>query len=362
MGPSGTFIALLLLTGSALAADAPPAAPDAGPVAGPLAAADALRAGRAGDAENLATEALAAKNLAALDRAHLLLNRALAREELGRRRDALADFDDAIGLKVLPDDELSRAWFDRGVTLDELGRTDEAIGDYSAALKLAPQFAPALNNRANAERRLGRLPEAKADYQAALAANDKEKEYPYYGLGQIAESEGNAKDAAEDYRMALAANGQYTLAAQRLAALGTQPGKIDLQPPAMRGTPPVMTASYEAPPELRPAILGRPEKKIAARKHAAPNPTPNPAPAEAVSGGGTQVQLGAFRDEASATLGWKDLIAKSDGALDGLTPQVVVADIPGKGRFYRLRTTVSDDAPAFCARLTAKKLACLPVR
>ncbi|HEY2069928.1 MAG TPA: tetratricopeptide repeat protein [Rhizomicrobium sp.] len=354
MGPSGTFIALLLLlTGSALAADAPPA----GPVAGPLASADALRAGRAGDAENLATEALAAKDLAAPDRSHLLLNRALAREELGRRRDALSDFDDAIALKALPEDELSRAWFDRGVTLDELGRTDEAIGDYSAALKLAPQFAPALNNRANAERRLGRLPEAKADYQAALAANDKEKEYPYYGLGQIAEAEGNAKDAAEDYRMALAANGQYTLAAQRLAALGTQPGKIDLQPPTV-SAPPVVTASYEAPPDLRPAILGRSEKKSVAPKHV----TPKLALVEAASGGGTQIQLGAFRDETSATTGWKDLIAKSDGALDGLTPQVVVADIPGKGRFYRLRTTVSDDASGFCAKLTAKKLACLPVK
>ncbi len=230
------------------------------------AAAAALRDGRAAEAEQLATQALGAKDLAGLDHAHLLLNRALAREQMGRRRDALADFNDALTLDALPDDERARAFFDRGVTLDELGRTSEAVADYSAALKITTSFAPALNNRANAERRLNHLPEAKADYQAALAAGDKEKEYPYFGLGQIAEIEGDIKNAAEDYRMALAANGNYILASQRLSALATQPGKIDLQPPVPTPppAPPIVTANYQ-PPELRPAILGHAKpKRIAA--------------------------------------------------------------------------------------------------
>jgi tetratricopeptide (TPR) repeat protein len=335
------FIALILAAAPALA-DLPPEA---------LGAADALRAGRAADAEALATTALETKDLAALDHAHILLNRALAREQLGRRRDALSDFNEALALDGLPPDEHARAFFDRGVTEDELGRTGEAVADYSAALKIVPAFAPALNNRANAERRAGKLPDAKADYQAALAAGDREKEYPYYGLGQIAEAEGDAKSAAEDYRMALAANGQYGLAAQRLAALGAQPGKIDLKPPVP--APPVVTASYEAPPpELRPSIVGRPEKKHAA--------APEAMQPEAESGNAL-VQLGAFRDEAAASAGWNALMAKSDGALTGLAPQIVAADIPGKGKFYRLRTTVAA-ASTFCAKLTAKGLACMPVR
>jgi tetratricopeptide (TPR) repeat protein len=310
-------------------------------------AADALRAGRAWDAETLATKAMAARDLVPLNHAHLLLNRALAREQMGHRRDALADFNDAIALGGLPQDELGRAYFDRGVTLDELGRTDDAIADYSAALKTNARFAPALNNRANAERRLNHLTDAKADYQAALAAGDREKEYPYYGLGQIAESEGDTRDAAEDYRMALAANGQYTLAAQRLAALGTQPGKIDLQPPS---APPVVTASYEPPPfALRPAILGREREKHVADppKHVATPPS---------SG---MVQLGAFRDEAAASAGWNTLVARSGGALDGLTPRIVAADIPGKGKFYRLRTA---SAAGLCTKLTAQGLPCMPVK
>jgi len=231
-------------------------------------------------------------------------------------------------------------------------RTGEAITDYSSALKIATGFAPALNNRANAERRLNRLPEAKADYQAALTAGDKEKEYPYFGLGQIAEIEGDTKNAAEDYRMALAANGNYVLASQRLSALATQPGKIDLQPPAPTPAP-IVTATYEPPPELRPAILGHAhEKRVAALE---------PPKHVTMSEGTATVQLGAFRDEASANAAWKSLAEKSSGALDGLAPQIVTADIPGKGTFYRLRTA-SDDVSALCAKLTAKGLACMRVK
>ncbi|HTQ14291.1 MAG TPA: tetratricopeptide repeat protein [Rhizomicrobium sp.] len=341
-------------------------------------AAAALRAGHAAEAEDFATRALQQKGLDGLLHAHLLLNRALAREQLGRRRDALSDFNDAIALGALPPDELARACFDRGVTLDELGRTDEAVAEYSAALKIVPGFAPALNNRANAERRLGRLPEAKSDYEAALAAGDREKEYPYYGLGQIAEIEGDMKTASEDYRMALAANGDYRLAAQRLAALSTQAGKIDLQPPAVQAVvaapvaaqpaaappavvQPAVATSADAPLELRPSITGHAHAKRVAVLIPSRPETPRPETPRPESGANGLVQLGAFRDEASANAAWKEIAAKSAGALDGLSPDIAAAGIPGKGTFWRLRTSVPD-APAFCAKLTASGLACMRVK
>jgi len=336
----GRILAVALIV-SALFAPAPAFAEDA-PTPAQQAAA-ALRAGQAGAAERLATEALQAQNLSPLDRAHVLLNRALAREQQGSRRDALADFNAAIELGALAPEELSRAFFDRGVTLDELGRTDEAIADYSAALKIAATFAPALNNRANAERRLGRLPEAKADYEASLAANNPQKEYPYYGLGEVAESQGDARGAAEDYRLALAANGNYRLAAQRLAALDAQAGGVALHPPQAE---PIVTASYQPPadaPVLRPAILDRSKAK--------------PPPRD-----GASIQLGAFRDEAAASDGWKKMVASSAGALDGFSPHIEPADIPGKGKFYRLRTGPVDDASGLCAKLQARGLACMPVK
>ena len=101
-------------------------------------------------------------------------------------------------MKALSAPDRVRAIFDRGVALDALGRTKNAIRDYSDAIRLDPHFAPALNNRANAYRRLGKLNEAKQDYLAALACSDVAREYPYYGLAQIAEKLGDI-DTARDY-------------------------------------------------------------------------------------------------------------------------------------------------------------------
>ncbi len=80
----------------------------------------------------------------------ILLNRGLAREQLGIRTGAAADFTQALKDRALSDETRARALFDRGIVLDELGHTDQAIADYSAALKLVPAFPAALNNRANA--------------------------------------------------------------------------------------------------------------------------------------------------------------------------------------------------------------------
>ena len=73
------------------------------------------------------------------------------------------------------------------------------------------------------------------------------------------------------------------------------------------------------------------------------------------------IQLGAWRDEAGASNGWNHIVDRSGGLLNGMSPQVVVADIPGKGRFWRLRAEPSSgtDAAAMCEQLKAKGLACI---
>ena len=123
----------------------------------------ALRAGQAQDAEAMATQMLAANDPVPLNNAYLHLDRGLAREQLGKRAQAVKDFSTAIDSKTLPRGDLARALFDRGVTLDELGRTDDAIADYTQAIRLVPRYATALNNRANAYRRTGRYALARAD-------------------------------------------------------------------------------------------------------------------------------------------------------------------------------------------------------
>jgi hypothetical protein len=80
--------------------------------------------------------------------------------------------------------------------------------------------------------------------------------------------------------------------------------------------------------------------------------------------GGAEIQLGAWRSAAEAHTGWDKAKARAGGALDGLSPRVLVADLPGRGRYFRLRVRsgTGQSAANFCARLEAKALACLPVR
>jgi tetratricopeptide (TPR) repeat protein len=310
-------------------------------------------------------------------RARLLMNSGIAHERLGQQEEARADFAAALKLKVLSLPDRVRAIFDRGVALDALGRTKEAIGDYSEAIRLDPRFAPALSNRANAYRRLGRSTEAKRDYLTALAASNTAREYPYYGLAQIAEKLGDTDTARDYYNKALAANPGYVLAAQSLATLNrSQRTSLTLRPPPTKrgaannqaGTASVTPAAFvHLPLPMKRAAPAPVPVRIAATDAAGP-----PLRQAIVEGGARQVpdshaaqiQLGAFRDQAAAAEGWNKIVAAAEGALQGKSPLVVPVDLPGKGRLWRLRTAVGDKSSArrLCAALGAKGLACVVVR
>ncbi len=339
----------------------------------------ALRDGRARDADDLATAALAKQDLAPMDRAYLFLNQGLAREQMNAHESANADFSSAISLQVLRPDQLARALFDRGVTFDEMNQTTQAITDYSAALGLSPKFAAALNNRGNAFRRVGKLSDARADYEEALAAGDGAPEYPLYGLGQIAEAQGHPLVAEDYYRRALAANAQYAPASQRLASLQDQgsvqsaalvlhdvdnaAGHASRSHPARQ-----KLASTDTVPltGLRPQILdGAAQSQPMHVSHPRMARIANVLPASADASaqpGGASLQLGAWRAEADAADGWNQATNRADGLLDGLTPHVIPADIPGKGRYYRLRVGPVADAAALCGQLKSKGLACIVTR
>lgn len=344
----------------------------------------ALRAGQAQDAEAMATQMLAANDPVPLNNAYLHLDRGLAREQLGKRAQAVKDFSTAIDSKTLPRGDLARALFDRGVTLDELGRTDDAIADYTQAIRLVPRYATALNNRANAYRRTGRYALARADYQASLAAGNDEPEYPLYGLGRIAEAQGDPAMAKAFYLRALAANSQFTPATQRVAALGPlpanggynlrAPGTADAMPAVARAevkrpqlTPPAATAQASSDDlVLRPAILDVGQKKKPSREapaHMASFVPPEPS-AGVAGNNGELVQLGAWRNQGDAALGWNKAAANAGDLLNGASPRIVEADVPGKGHFWRLRTRAPSGTSAtdFCAQLRTKGLACIAAK
>ena len=313
----------------------------------------------------------------AADETPLAKSRALValaeeRERAGAHNDALLDYTNAINLGALPREEKSRALFARGLVLDQTGKLEAAAGDYSAALALAPGFAPALNNRANVWRRMGRLNDAKRDYLASLAAGNPDMEYSYYGLGQIAEAEHHLEQARGFYTRAAAANPNYSLPAERLAALGDQeviklhpPGQkpaekpVTLRPP---GTPKTAIAKAQAK-----STAFKPAPKSAPVKTAKASPGLRPAlveqaPPKAIADGakGGLVQLGAWRSHDDALQGWAKATRQAPGVLDGFRPLIVAADLP-RGRWFRLRVRAS--APqAVCRALEAKGVACFLAR
>ena len=334
----------------------------------------------------------------------------------------MRDFTQALDTRALPPDERAQALLQRGFLRDGLGRLDEAAADYTSVIALkGDSFATALNNRANIYRRQNRLAQARQDYLAALSAQGGKPQYSYYGLGQIAEAQHDTLAARGFYARAVAADPGYGLASERLAALGGLPegalpdaGSADaspvmLHPPRPAGPPPdnrargfkVATEATKetdgtivlrAPPArdkdgtvtLHPPGAERPHAPDQARTSRNPVRAAQPSRSTAIGGlilrpamdqpgrapagkgasGGAEVQLGAWRSEAEANAGWDKAKARAGEALDGLSPHVVAADLPGRGRFYRLRVSphAGQNRTELCARLITKGMSCLPAR
>lgn len=344
----------------------------------------ALTRGQPAVARTLAASGLAENDLDPPLRARLLAARGLAYQALGQTEEALLDLTTALHGDALTGEARAQALFARGLTLDAQGRLDLATGDYTAALIFAPGAPYALNNRANVYRRQGRLAEAKRDYTAALEADTPAPEYPWYGLGQIAEVEGRQAAARDFYRRALAIAPDFTLARERLTALGApaegaaglpdDTGIIILKPPPRRESTPIR---LKPPPSgAKPSMPGSPPPRPApvtrvaqTPQHAKPGQGAplRPAIIENSSGlsvpaTGPLVQLGAWRSEAEARAGWTAAQKAAGGLLDGLSPVFVAVTLPGRGTFHRLRVRAPGAGSAFCVALQARGQACLPVR
>ena len=347
----------------------------------------ALDKGDAQHAASLAEAALRGEGVGAGDRACLLLYRGLARELLGAHDAAMRDFTQALDTNALPPDEREQALLQRGFLHDGLGRLNEAIGDYTAAIALKGYgSATALNDRANIYRRQNKLAEARRDYLAALSADGGQPQYSYYGLGQIAEAEQDSLAARGFYAKAVIADPDYIAASERLTALGgpldnalfDRGERIVLRPPSVQPVSEVSETSRGG--IILPRAPAGKKEDLSPTRHAPParpSATKRLTPVQLVlrpaldqsdvrrSGrGSAEVQLGAWRSAAEAHAGWDKAKALAGGALDGLSPRVLVADLPGKGRYFRLRVSpgAGQSGAEVCARLVAKSLACLPVR
>ena len=325
----------------------------------PWAAALLLATTQPGSAADAPATEISPKGISPSDWNRSLIRQGHASERLGQKQDALADYTLAIESQVLAGNDRVQALFDRGLLLDGLGRLTDALADYNAALSMSPQFVAALNNRASIYTRLGRLAEARSDYLSALSAGGPESRYSYFGLGQIAEVQGSPTEAKDFYSRALAADPNFALASERLAALSDARQIFSPLSP----TAGAIGRSAEDMPgsgsgtDVHPKTL-IPDPILTAVENAPPH-VPSSAPALRDA----QVQLGAWRSPERAVEGWNQARVLAGEILGGFSPRIVAVDLPGAGRYYRLRVAVVRNGPrAFCAALAAKGLDCIPAR
>jgi hypothetical protein len=123
---------------------------------------------------------------------------------------------------------------------------------------------------------------------------------------------------------------------------------VPLEPPSSQARDGVLPAVPPLPPEL-------PAKEAALRSALDQG---------AIASVSNEVQLGAWRSAAEAYVAWDKAKARAGGLLDAASPQVLAADIAGRGRYFRLRVRPrsGQSGPEMCARLAAKAVDCLAVR
>jgi tetratricopeptide (TPR) repeat protein len=324
----------------------------------------ALSQGDSRTAERLVALALAQPSLNSSQESELLLDRAKIDELHEQFPDALADLTKAIDGHALPQPIQIGALLERGLLLVALNRLDDAIEDYNAVLALDPHSWSALNERASAYHRQNRISEAQRDYLASLAAGNKNPEYSYFGLGQIAEEQGETATARSFYIKAVAANPKYGLADERLKRLGghiaTPPSTSTPQPPSTPVAPPVVTQQPSATAD-QPIHLVPPDV-ASVRQSGGQRLRLTPADAGLLRQAKSQVQLGVWASEERAAAAWLRAVQLAGKALAPLSPSIIPVDIPGKGQLFRLRVTAITNAADLCASLKTAGLDCMPVK
>lgn len=125
-------------------------------------------------------------------------------------------------------DAQSAAYAMRALSHSLKGAYDTAIGDYDAALRLMPDFAVALNNRAWAYFRSGRGSMGLEDVEKSLAL-DPMSAHSYDTRAHIKQWSGQASAALSDYEHAMAFGGQRMIKLYQcgLTAAGLYKGPAD---------------------------------------------------------------------------------------------------------------------------------------
>jgi Tfp pilus assembly protein PilF len=125
-------------------------------------------------------------------------NRGHYYNKMGKKKEAMADFNKAISLNA----DYDMALFNRGSLYGEMNRLDESMQDLNHALKVNGRLAEAYKMRGQVYAVTGKEDAAMADFKKALELNPGYGEI-YFNLGIFYFNKGNKQEACKNFHMAL---------------------------------------------------------------------------------------------------------------------------------------------------------------
>ena len=201
----------------------------------------ALAGGDNNRAIALYSQAIESRELAPELLANSLLNRALAYQQQNKQAQAIDDYTAALALDAMSADLRATALYNRGLSQLKSAAMTMAIEDFTSALMLNPSFAHAFYSRGNALRDSGQLLFALSDFERALKFSHPDPARVYFSQAQTFELLQRPIDARRSLNAAHAANPNFVLAREKLAALdATYPASVET---AYVDVDPILTGS-----------------------------------------------------------------------------------------------------------------------
>lgn len=149
-------------------------------------------------------------------------NRGIYLANLGKHKEALEDFANAIALNP----SNARSYYNRAQLHKKMKQPEEAMRDYSRAIDLNPVFVEAYNNRGNLYKVMGKLENALRDYNKAIES-DPNSAIAYYNRAKLLADIGKSEEALRDYNKAIELKPDYAGAYINRATLFMMIGNLE---------------------------------------------------------------------------------------------------------------------------------------
>ena len=180
----------------------------------------ALSSGDAAKAVPLFTQSIESRELGPEALANVLLNRAMAYQQLSDNNKAIDDYTAALSLDAMTSDLRARVLYNRGLAQQKADHAALAIEDFTSALLINSSFSQAYLARANALRENGQYLFSISDYERAVKYHHPEVARVYYGEALAYESLKRPSEAKGFLQQALKADANFTPAQEKLKDMG----------------------------------------------------------------------------------------------------------------------------------------------